>query len=106
MLSVRQDFLNKAVFMDDCDMAENEYIQSFSKANGQAKTPHAQETGFQILDIEKTIPVLDSKLDQSPRAQCILRISEQQRLRFAGNAIKIDQEEEIWADLERRIHTP
>ena len=106
MLYVREDVLDKAVFMENRKMPEHECVQRFSKANGESKSAHPYETGFQILDTEKATQIPNSKQDQSPRAKCYARMADPQQLHSLGNAISIDQEEEIWAELERRIHTP
>lgn len=92
--------------MENGEMLENECVQRFSKADGESKSPLPQEKGFQILDVEKLEQSPSAKPDPSPRANCILRMSDQKQRHFPVNAINIDQEEEIWADLERRIHSP
>ena len=90
--------------MENRKIPKDEGGQGFFKANGESKSPYTRETGFQILDSEDTTQIPCSKGDQSPGDKCSLRIPDPHLLHSTGNAIDIDQEEEIWADLERRIH--
>jgi hypothetical protein len=89
--------------MGNSKMLEHECIQSFSRVNGESESSDPQENGFRILDGCTTEQNPNSHRHQSTRADTIPRRFDPQQLHSRGCAISIDQEEEIWADLERRI---